>query len=204
MTLPLTSPEDIINDALARIGYRGRITNIYDGSPAANAALNVYAQTRDEMLRQNDWGFAERTVALALLKQAPQYGYIPPIVWSTAYPPLPWLFEYTYPPDCLKIRAVKGTPLFVPNFDPQPNVFNEPNDYSLVPPAKVIVCNVPSAILIYTGQVTDMTQWDTDFVEAVSAALGRRLAPTLVDLNATKLAAGDEGFTRDVAEMEQE
>jgi hypothetical protein len=203
MPASVSSPADVVNVALRRIGYKLRVGSLFEGSFAAKQALDIYAQTRDEILRRDDWQFAERNVALTLLKQAPAGGYIPPTTWTTAYPPLPWFFEYAYPSDCLKVRTVKSVPLFLPNFDPQPRVWGLENDNSLVPPAKVILCNVPDAILVYTGQVTDPANWEPDFVEAVCAALGRRLAPVLVGMDALKLAAPDEASSMATAEMEQ-
>jgi hypothetical protein len=199
----VSSPADVVNLALRRIGYKLRVGWLYEGSLAAKQALDVYAQTRDEILRQDDWGFAERNVIPTLLKIAPP-NYIPPVVWNPATnPPLPYLFEYAYPNDCLKVRALKPTPMFVPNFDPQPNVFSIANDNTFVPAQKVILCMVPQAVLVYTGQVTDPTTWEADFVEAFAAALGRRLAPTLANMDAAKLEAADEGQSAAIAEMTQ-
>jgi hypothetical protein len=204
MSSVVTSPEDIVNLALTRIGYTMRVVNLFEGSPQANAALNVYSQTRDEMLRAIDYGFAERNVNLTLLKQAPATGYFPPNQWNgTVNPPPPWIFEYTYPSDCLKVRSVKPVPLFAIDFDPQPNVFAVENDNYFVPSRKVILCNVQDAQLVYTGQVTDPTLWEDDFVEALAAALGRRLAPVLKDLNVARFAAGDEAQATAIAERRQ-
>jgi hypothetical protein len=200
---PVQSPADAINVSLRRIGYKLRVASLYDGSKAARSALDIYAQTRDEILRQNDWTFAERNIAMVLLKQAPAGGYIPPLVWSSVYPPLPWLFEYAYPNDCLKVRAVKPVPIFVPEFDPQPCVYGVENDNSLNPPAKVITCNVPNAVLVYTGQVTDPATWEADFVEEFCAALGRRLATGLVGGEVAKMEASDEAQAMNTAEMQE-
>jgi hypothetical protein len=203
MPASVTSPADMINLTLRRIGYNGRVGDLYDGSKAAKNALDVYAQTRDELLRQNDWGFAERNSALTLLKAAPAGGYIPPTTWSTAYPPLPWLYEYARPTDCLKIRAIKAVPLFLPNMDPQPVVFTEANDNVAPATGQVILCNVAGAVLTYSGQVTDPAAWEADFVETFSAALGRRIAPNLVGWEVAKLLAADEQASQTRAEMEQ-
>jgi hypothetical protein len=205
MTFACQSPEDVINVALMRIAYPFRVANIYEGSRAAAAALDIYVQTRDELLRQGNWGFAERNVALTLLKQSPQGGYIPPNTWNPgSNPPVPWLFEYAYPDDCLKVRAVKPTPLFVPNFDPQPFVYDVANDSYETPPVKVILCNVAAALLVYTGQITDPTTWEADFTEAMAAALARRLAPMLSPQpEIAKLEGGDEAVSKQLAEMEQ-
>lgn len=191
--LALSSPADVLNLTLARIGYKGpRIASLYEGSIAAKVALDVYSETRDEMLRNGDWGFAERNVNLTLLKQAPAGGYFPTNQWNgTNNPPPPWRFEYTYPADCLKVRSVKAVPLFVMDFDPQPNLFAVENDVYFTPSQKVILCNVQNAQLVYTGQITDPQLWEADFVNAFSAELGLRLAPTLASMDAAKFAAAD-------------
>lgn len=188
----VTSPEDVINLALVRIGYKTRIGSIWEGSLAAKKALDCYAQTRDAMLRAFDWGFAERNVALTLIKQAPVGGYVPPNTWSSAYPPPPWLAECVYPVDCLKVRSVKNVPMFVPNFSPQPYLFSVDNDPSLSEPSKVVLCNVYPGILVYTGQITNCADWEPDYTEALASALGRRLAIVLDLPNAAQMAGQDE------------
>jgi hypothetical protein len=200
MPSAVSSPEDLINIALTRIGYKSRIGSIWESSFASKKVLDVYAQTRDEMLRGFDWSFAERNVGMTLIKQAPAGGYFPPNTWSTAFPPVPWLYEVVYPADCLKVRAVKNVPLFVPDFDPQPYQFSIDNDNSLAEPSKVILCNVFPGVIVYTGQITDPTDWEPDFTEALAASLGRRLAPVLMGLQAAQLAAQDEQQSVAVAE----
>lgn len=156
-----------------------RIGSLYEGSASSKIALDIYGQTRDDLMRVGDFGWARGDVALGLLKSAPVGGYVPPAVWSNTYPPLPWQFEYTYPDDCLKVRAIRATDIFIPNFDPQPVVFDTPNDNSYTPARKVIVCNVPNAILVYTRQVTNPTLWEASFTEQLVDALSTRLAPAV-------------------------
>jgi hypothetical protein len=128
---------------------------------------------------------------MTLLKSAPAAGYIPPTVWNgTSNPPIPWRFEYAYPSDCIKIRAVKATPIFIPNFDPKPSLFDVPNDNYLVPPQRVIVCNVPNALLVYTGQITDLSTWDSECIDALVDELGKALAPML-NPQATQMIAAE-------------
>jgi hypothetical protein len=203
MTASVQNPADLANIALVRLGFRGRVGNLYDGSAQSKRILDVYAHTRDELLRSYDWGFAERNVPMTLLKTAPPDGYVPPLTWTSAYPPLPWLFEYIYPSDCLKVRAVKPTPISIPNFDPQPYVWSVDNDNSLAPPARVILCNAPLAILVYTGQITDPTTWDEGFSEAFAASLARRIAPALASMDAAKFEAQDEAAADAMGEKEQ-
>ena len=210
MALTLTSPEDVINDSLARIGYKLRVGSIYEGSPAAKKALDVYGQTRDELLRQNDWGFAERNVNMTLLKSAPPlpgggYGYIPPATWNPATnPPLPFYFSYAYPSDCLKVRAIKSpsTYFVLPNMDPRPRLWKIANDNSYNPAQKIICCYVGNAELVYTGQVTDPTTWESDFVESMCTRLAQLLAPTF-NPEMLKIVVPDEAQSMATAEANQ-
>lgn len=203
-TAAIQNPADLANNALVRMGYKLRVGSLYDGSFASKKILDVYAQTRDELLRAFDWDFADRNVNLTLQKSAPAGGYIPPTVWDpTIYPALPWAFQYAYPGDCLKLRAVKPVPLFIPNFTPQPYTFEISNDNSLSPPQRVINCNVANAYAVYTGQITDPTNWDVGFVEEFAASLGRHLGPALVGLEGAKYEAGDETQASAAAQMQQ-
>ena len=115
-------------------------------------------------------------------------------------PPLPWLFEYAYNSDVLKVRSVKPVPLFVLNFDPQPNVFAVENDNYFNPPQKVILCNVPNALLVYTGQITDPTTYEADFIDALASKLALRLAPVMANMDAAKMEASDAAQSTAVAE----
>lgn len=205
MAATLATVEDIVNAALSRIGHAVRIADIYEGSPASLAALDIYGQTRDELLRKQDWGFSERNVAMTALKIAPAGGYGPWAPWNQATnPPPPWLFEYPYPDDCLKVRAIKGIPGFGPNFQPYPNSFSIINDGAI----KAIVTNADSAILVYTGQVTDPNLWEPGFTEALISSLSRRLAPALAKIDQgkaedEKIEGADEQTETIVAEMLQ-
>ncbi len=185
-----TTAADIVNASLVRIGWRQEVASLYDGSAAAQLALNIYGQTRDELLRKMNPGFAQRNAVLTLLKSAPD-SYIPGVnPWDpTVNPPVNWLFEYAYPDSCLKVRAVKPTPLFFPNVDPQDNIFSIDNDNYLNPAQRVILCNVPNALVVYIGRVTDPATMDVGFIEALTQALGERLAPGLANLETAKMQA---------------
>lgn len=205
MTSSLSNPEDLVNAALVRIGYKRQIGSIWDGSEAAQLALAVYGQTRDSMLRLGDWDFAQRNVAATLLKSAPVGGYFPPAVWDpNTNPPLNWLYEYTYPDDCLKLRSLRPlSPLFIPNFDPTPIEFSIDNDNAFVPARRVILSNLSNAAIVYTGRVTDPTQWAVDFTEALVEGLSEALGPALANLDAGKLEGAESRADKGMAEMEQ-
>ena len=128
MTSSIQSPTDIANLALQRIGHQSRIGNLYDGSGAAKKVLTIYCQTRDELLREQEWSCSEKTAPLVLIKSAPSSGYVPPNLWTSDFPALPWRFEYAYPSDCIKVRSIKQASIFYPNFDPRPNTFRVASD----------------------------------------------------------------------------
>lgn len=166
--------EDIINQSLRRISYPYPIGWIYEGSVAARAAVEIYSQTRDELLRSFDWDFARQAISLNLLKTAPPGGYGVTIPWTNAYPPPPWIYEYAYPASALLIRSVRPTPTIMPEFDPQPNIFVVGNDNG-----KVILTNLAYAQAVVTNSVTDPAQWNSNFTESLIAALATRLQAAL-------------------------
>jgi hypothetical protein len=194
------SPEEICNLALDAIGFPQAIASIYEGTEAARVALREYAQARDELLRESDWPFARQAVTLTLLKTAPVGGYgLTP--WSNAYPPLPWIYEYAYPSDCLDVRSVRPVPIIIPNYQVFPNIFVVASDTATG--QKVLLTNLANATAVYTGQVTDMTQWEPLFVSALVDKLARKFAPALKAAGeALKLAVAEEGKSAAEAEAE--
>lgn len=191
MTAALTSPAGFANAALIKIGSKRRVGSLLDGSVESETLLKVYGQTRDELIREGEWEFAERSINANLLKQAPPDYITTP--WTPAFPCLPWLFEYSYPADALKVRAVKRQPIVTgPNFDPRYNAFSIDNDNTYTPNQRVVLCDVPQAIMVYAAQVTDPTNWDVDFGAALIDALGEKIAAALSNMDAAKMEAQAE------------
>lgn len=187
MAISTSTPADVANLALTRLGYRLKVGSLLDGSDHANTLLQVYGQARDDTLRNFDYAFAQRSLSLTLLKQAPAGGYFPPNAWDPATMPLiGFAAEYAYPEDCIKIRLVKRRPGFVFDPAPIPTEWTEANDNSYTPAKRVILCNFTDAIAVYTGRVTDPSVWDISFTEALSAALAERAGAALVSLDAQK------------------
>lgn len=203
MASAIRSPADVANVALRRLGYKRRIADLYDGSDASGLLLDIYAQTLDATLRDGDYGFAQRMVNGALLKSAPAGGYFDSPWDPAAHPPMPWAYSFSIPADYLKVRSVRPQPGFLLDMDPTPTLFNVVNDNGYTSPRRVIVANTPTPVIIYTAQVTDPTQWPADFIEAFAAALARRLAPSLADLNVERVEAQDEVVSIAQAGMNQ-
>jgi hypothetical protein len=203
MTVSVSTPEDVVNEALVRIGHTRRVNNMQEGSPESNAALEIYAQTRDDLLRTGNWYFAQGVVEGTVLKYGLPQGYFN-TPWTPAYPPMPWLYEYTYPDDCLKVRALR--PLaggqFLVNMRPLPTLFSEFNDNTYTPVRKTILTNVENAIITYTRRVTLPTVWEASFAEAFIAAMARRLAFAF-EKQTVEIAARDEMVQAAKADMEQ-
>ena len=158
------TPEDITNMALSSIGYPRPIGDIYEGSPAARVAVTYYAQTRDALMQRGDWPFCLREVALTAV--------------PAQTPPSPWLNEYIYPTDCLRIRYVRPGPLTggTRNNDPQPVLFRAWNDNRAAPPVLSILCDLAAPVLIYNGRVTNPATWTPNFLEALVSELAEKLS----------------------------
>lgn len=191
MLTSLSLPADVVNAALVELGHTDRIGDLSDGTEISGAALSVYGQTRDDLLREFDPGFAQKSATLALLKRAPAGGYIPGVSdWNpTTNPPVQWLYEYGYPADCLRVRAVIPPRIFVPNFSPQPVAFREFDDDYLTPPAKVIGCNTANAMIVYTARVTNVTLWEATFTQTLIERLAKAMAPAVAKITNSGFAA---------------
>lgn len=184
---PIRTPADAINASLTLMGYKRDIGSLFDGSEAAQKALNIYAQARDALLRKFDYDWAQSTVSLTLLKTGLSTGYFPPTPWDpVTYPPPGYMYSYAWPDDCLKVRLVKPAPLFVVNIDPQFYSFQIYNDTGYTPARRTIVSNVPSAVASYTRQVTNPQDWDVAFVDLIIAEMTHGLAKVLLGLEGAK------------------
>jgi hypothetical protein len=66
--------------------------------------------------------------------------------------------------------------------DPLPQHFAVGNDSAYTPPQRVILANAPNLVLTYTGQITDMTTWDTLFVNALVDKLAKAFTVALANM----------------------
>ncbi len=174
------SVEDIVNQVLVEIGYDRKVQDIFEGSKASRVALEVYGQTRDELLDAHDWPFARRTVPLKLLKGPPPAGgYNAANLWSPAFPKPGWLYEYLYPSDCLEFMCMIPVPGPMFDLDPQPAVWRVDNDNTFTPPEKVLLTNVKNAIGVYTAQVVDISTWEPGYIAVLVKALKAKMSLAL-------------------------
>lgn len=192
----------IANRALADAGTRSSIVSFDEGSNESNNVSLIYIPARQQLMRAAHWGFAGAQATLSLLKSAPGTletpAFPPSGVWSSLYPPLPWLYEYAWPADCLQGRRVINNygvgpgsqiPLYPGALAGQGAPFiNAPGrKYEVFSDLdsggnqiKTIVTNVDQALLTYTRDISVEALWDALFEEAMVAALAAKLCWALV------------------------
>lgn len=104
-------PADIINQSFDAVAVDVVLGDLNDPTKEAQVSMRAYAQCRRQLLRAAHWDFARKTAPLFLLADAS--GATPNVGTLV---PQPWLYEYAYPTDCLKVRFIpwnnfpQGTP----------------------------------------------------------------------------------------------
>jgi hypothetical protein len=224
----MTSPVDLCNLALDQISGRTDITGINPASPPNNKAAQVAARTyqiqTDAVFRAAHWNSGRVQNPLTLLRAArgtPEN----PAGTTLPLPPLPWMYEYAYPPDCLLMRFVVPKP--TPQTTAVPIMTNlgfiqRPLVNTGVPfvPAvdtdsngnqiKVILSNARNADGVYTGRINNVDLWDTSLQNAVIGTLAAwfcipitgdktlmqlRVSLAVGLINAARMSDGNEGIT---------
>lgn len=139
---------DIVNMALNRLGL-ATIGSLNDPVPQAQTAAAEFDNARDCVLRDFQWGFAERVLAQAPLAVAAPDG---------------WQYAYAYPSDCLFVRKATRDGLKIP--------------FKLgdVGGQTVILCDSGQAEFIYTIRVRVDERLDPLFVDALAWRLAVPLA----------------------------
>lgn len=101
----MSTPSDLVNRALDAAGADTIIGDIEDGSPESNVALRHYAPVLRQLLRAAPWDMARKQAPLFLLADATgQTANVGTRV------PAPWIYEYAYPTDCVRVRFVPLNP----------------------------------------------------------------------------------------------
>lgn len=179
----MPSAIDLCNRALGKIAGRVSINSFSDASPAAFACSLNYDPIRQALLRMAPWNFARRQVQLTQVGTA-----------IAGNVPFPWMFSYLYPQDCLKFRYMleipwgwpfpsgpttppqTGSPLF--NYFPASRrcEFLPGSDLDVGGNARrILLTNVCQSIGIYNYDVTDVSQFDPSFSEALVSVLAEEL-----------------------------
>ncbi len=94
-------PTDVCQQAIDASGVDYLLGDIEDGSRPAQVLLRAYQQCLMQLLRGANWDFARKTSQLTLLADAtgntPNVGTLVPV---------PWIYSYEYPIDCMKARFI--------------------------------------------------------------------------------------------------
>lgn len=155
----MNTPTDIAQQAIDASGSDTDIGDIEEGTREAQICLRQYRQCLMQLFRGAHWDFARGQIPLQLLADATQPA--PPNIV-----PIPWLYEYAYPIDCMKARFVpwnppinlpvptgniipsnSGSPLFpvtvnTPGGKLRPSPFLLANDANYPPPAGTVTWEV--------------------------------------------------------------
>lgn len=94
-------PADIANQALDAAGIDFSIGDLEEGTKPAQVMLRAYGQCLRQLTRAAHWDFCRKQVPAVLLADATRQT---PNVSTNV--PVPWLYEYAYPIDCMKVRFV--------------------------------------------------------------------------------------------------
>lgn len=184
----------IVNRALLEMGAQAQISAFSEGSTEANAAAVLYAPTRDMLLRSAHWNFTRKQANLTQLKAFEVNGTIQ--TGSNA-PPVPWRYEYAYPPDCLKCRYL--VPIQInPTSSPPPTTGATPMGLVGLPAPMnipfiigtdtpissavtqtVILTQLYQAHMVYTARIENPDLWDPSFQEAMVATLAAKFVNAL-------------------------
>lgn len=186
---------NILNRALLAIGSQAQISSLNEGSAQANAASTLYTPTFEQLARSAPWNCLRNQVTLTLIAAATGTPENPDGI-TLPLPPVPWLYSYALPSDCLQMRfivpsfpALSGTtvPIFSVNTSAQnwlPGNRNIPfavaySTDSNNNPLNIILTNQSQAIAVYTVNQPNPQIWDSLFQGAMVASLAAYFVPAL-------------------------
>ena len=150
------SEVDLCNRALSRLGTRATIAALSENSTEARTVSIWYAATRDALLRVHDWNFARRRVALAKLG------------WPSPRDKGGWAYRFALPSDCLRrLEGLSG--------QPSPR-FEVAGDGAADGPGRVVLCDEPAPLAVYTARIADPALFDPGFAQALVDQLAAHVA----------------------------
>jgi hypothetical protein len=146
---------EICNLALAHLGSSKQISDLEtERSNEANACRQFYDTARDKTLKDFEWPFATKLIALSLVEEDPSEE---------------WSYSYQYPTDCLFFRRIlSGLRNDTNDSQVKYKIFNVDGD-------KQIFTDQPEAKAEYTMRVTD--GFAEDFANTCALLLAHYIAP---------------------------
>lgn len=134
----------------------------FDTSAAGKACAVLYAETVQAAGREFGFDFARATVTLGLSGNAA---------------PVPWAFEYLYPPAAIQIWQLMPAVIADPN-NPVPQRWDRGNAQVGGTQTAVIWSNLANAVAYLNNNPSEAV-WDALFAETVSRFLASKLAMAL-------------------------
>lgn len=173
----MASDVDIVNLALGRIGHKQRLSSLTDSGVVAAHARNIYTQTRDSLIEQYDWPWAERVEALA-----PNGEVVPG-----------WDYVYAYPLECLSLKFVcdeAGARAWARQSRTRTGfVTSDPFRLFDTDSGKSIATDLQNAYAVFARRITDATRFSPLFVSALAWAMAPDLGLLLqVDAKTLQMA----------------
>lgn len=189
----MTSITDICNLALARLGDEANVLSIDppDQSPQANYCAKFYPLSLQQVLDDNNWGFATKTVTLAT---------------SSVNDSSLWPYAYEAPSDMINIIALFDSDavgdlnyggssntgnnylygvgsLPIPNISNRFSAHGNQQNYSLELGSNgvgIIYTDQANALLKYMAFVSNTQQFPPSFVDALAWKLASNLAGVII------------------------
>jgi hypothetical protein len=159
----MASQVSIFNRALIKLG-EATVLSVNDNLKPARTLLSIYDATRDAELRAHNWNFAIKRTRLSALVATPDWG---------------WDLQYELPSDFL--RLVQVNEFYVRTGIKQTAPFALEGNR--------ILTNLQAPLAIrYVSRVTETTQFDALFVDALACKLAMEACETLTQ-SAGKLQA---------------
>lgn len=146
----MSSIIEICNDGLLLVGEE-TVTSVFppdEGSKEARLCNQFYNRTVDEVLRMHDWNCAKHTKIIAVDATFDEDEFDYSYEYRYQLPSNPW---------CLKVRT-----------------FNDgKTKYDIQ--GRFLYSDVDSCELVYTKRITDVTEFDSLLIEAISVKLAVKL-----------------------------
>lgn len=160
----VATPAVIANLSLSHLGSTKVLTDFTTGTSVEDKACNLhYALCRDYLLKAANWSFALKRAAGAgqatLTDASPYYTH--------------WAYSYTYPTDCLQMRRIPWHTVRDARIE-----HRQAQIPYLVDGTKIYT-DQDEAVFEYTMQVTTVTLFPVDFVEALSYLLAAKIGPSV-------------------------
>lgn len=192
--------------ALVSAGARTQIASLDENSVAARTCKLFYENTRDELLAEAQWTFANKFVTLSLITSLPgapgNNDTGGSTVWGPTNPAPGWLYQYGYPDDC--IRALWVIPqgqwgywLAQAQTDgPWGGLQKISVPFAIAQNESVVTINTNAqqAILAYTMRVTNPALFQQNFSKALVGRLASRI---VIPLSGDKVLARDAFIAAD-------